>query len=134
MSTVSHIGIAVENLEKSIELFSEILGCRPESIEEVAEQKVKVAIFRPGGENSTAIELVCPISDSSPVKKYLEKRGQGLHHISIGVKDITDKLKKLKSKDFKLIDEAPREGAEGKKIAFVHPSSASGVLIELEQE
>ncbi len=134
MSTVSHIGIAVENLEKSIELFSQILGCRPESIEEVAEQKVKVAIFRPNGENSTAIELVCPISDSSPIKKYLEKRGQGLHHISINVKDIVDKLNILKGKDFRLIDEAPREGAEGKKIAFVHPSSASGVLIELEQE
>ena len=134
MSTVSHIGIAVENLEKSIELFSEILGCRPESSEEVAEQKVKVAIFRPGGENSTAIELVCPISDSSPVKKYLEKRGQGLHHISINVEDIAGKLDTLKNKDFRLIDQLPRDGAEGKKIAFVHPSSASGVLIELEQE
>ena len=134
MSTVSHIGIAVENLEKSIELFSQILGCDPVSIEEVAEQKVKVAIFRPGGNNSTAIELVCPVSDSSPVKKYLEKRGQGLHHISINVKNIADKLDGLKSKDFRLIDQSPRYGADGKKIAFVHPSSTSGVLIELEQD
>lgn len=134
MSTVSHIGIAVENLEKSIELFSEILDCAPDSIEEVTEQKVKVAIFRPGGENSTAIELICPTTDSSPVKKYLEKRGQGLHHISINVKDIAGKLDSLKNKDFKLIDQSPRDGAEGKKIAFVHPASTSGVLIELEQD
>ena len=134
MSTVSHIGIAVENLEKSIELFTQLLGCEPVSIEEVTDQKVKVAIFRPGGENSTAIELVCPISESSPVKKYLEKRGQGLHHISINVDDLTDRLETLKKKDFKLIDQSPRDGAEGKKIAFVHPSSSSGVLIELEQD
>ncbi len=134
MSTVSHIGIAVEDLEKSIDLFSQILGCKPVSIEEVAEQKVKVAIFRPGGENSTAIELVCPISDSSPVKKYLEKRGQGLHHISIKTDDIKEKLDSLKSKNIKLIDQSPRQGAEGKKIAFVHPSSTSGVLLELEQD
>ncbi|RKX19824.1 MAG: methylmalonyl-CoA epimerase [Candidatus Zixiibacteriota bacterium] len=134
MGAVSHIGIAVENLEEAIELFSEILGCRPESIEDIAEQKVKVAIFRPGGENTTAIELVCPQSESSPVKKYLDKQGPGLHHISIGVEDLAGKLKKLKSNDFRLIDEAPRDGAEGKKIAFVHPSSTAGVLIELEQE
>lgn len=134
MNTISHIGIAVNDLEKSIELFSQILGCEPASVEEVSDQKVKVAIFKPGGENSTAIELVCPISDSSPVKKYLEKSGQGLHHISINVNNIADKLETLKSKDFKLIDDIPREGAEGKKIAFVHPSSSSGVLIELEQD
>ena len=134
MSTVSHIGIAVEDLKKSIELFSKILGCKPESIEEVADQKVKVAIFRPGGKNSTAIELVCPVSDSSPVKKYLEKRGEGLHHISIKVENIINKMETLKNNDIKLIDETPRDGAEGKKIAFVHPSSTSGVLIELEQE
>ncbi len=134
MSKVSHIGIAVDNLEKSIELFSKILGCDPISIEEVADQKVKVAIFRPGGEHTTAIELVCPVSNDSPVKKYIDKRGQGLHHISINVENIADKLDHLKSKDFKLIDQAPRQGAEGKKIAFVHPSSTSGVLIELEQD
>ncbi len=134
MSKVSHIGIAVENLEKSIELFSQILGCDPISIEEVTDQKVKVAMFRPGGEHSTAIELVCPISDSSPVKRYIDKRGQGLHHISINVEDVAGHLDKLKSNDFKLIDQSPRQGAEGKKIAFVHPSSTSGVLIELEQD
>lgn len=134
MSNVSHIGIAVDNLEKSIELFSQILGCDPISIEEVADQKVKVAIFRPGGRHTTAIELICPISDDSPIKKYLDKRGQGLHHISINVEDIAGKLDNLKSRDFKLIDQAPRQGAEDKKIAFVHPSSTSGVLIELEQD
>ncbi|MCP4706376.1 MAG: methylmalonyl-CoA epimerase [candidate division Zixibacteria bacterium] len=134
MSTVSHIGIAVEDLEKSIKLFTQILGCDPVSIEEVAEQKVKVAIFRPGGEKTTAIELVCPVSDSSPIKKYLEKRGQGLHHISIKTDDIKEKLDSLKSKNFKLIDQLPRQGADGKKIAFVHPSSTSGVLLELEQD
>ena len=134
MSKVSHIGIAVEDLKISIDLFSQILGCDPVSIEEVADQKVKVAIFKPGGENSTAIELVCPISDSSPVKKYLDKKGQGLHHISINVENIKDKLDTLESEDYKLIDQSPREGAGGKKIAFVHPSSTSGVLIELEQD
>jgi len=134
MSKVSHIGIAVENLDESIRNFSQLLGCDPISIEEVEDQKVKVAIFRPGGENTTAIELVCPVSDNSPVIKYLDKRGQGLHHISINVEDIAGKLNNLKSKNIKLIDQTPRQGAEGKKIAFVHPSSTSGVLIELEQD
>lgn len=134
MNTVSHIGIAVENLDESIELFSQLLDCKPVSIEEVSEQKVKVAIFRPPGGNSTAIELVCPISDNSPIKKYLEKRGQGLHHISINVENITAKLDSLKENNIRLIDETPRDGAEGKKIAFVHPSSTSGVLLEFEQE
>ena len=134
MSKLSHIGIAVTDLENSIEVFSEIFGCAPETVVDVTDQQVKVAIFRPGGKNSAAIELICPTSENSPISKYLKKRGEGLHHISLGVSNLVDKLNDLKNKNFKLIDDSPRDGTEGKKIAFVHPKSTSGVLLELEEE
>lgn len=134
MSKLSHIGIAVTDLEKSIKVFSEILGCSPETVEEIIDQKVKVAIFRPGGKDSAAIELICPVSENSPISKYLEKRGEGLHHISVSVPNLSETLTDLKNRNFRLIDDFPRDGAEGKKIAFVHPKSVSGILLELEEE
>jgi len=134
MSKLSHIGIVVNDLEKSIRLYSEIFGCTPDTIEEVSDQKVRVAIFRPGGPGTTAIELISPVSEDSPVSAYLKKRGEGMHHISIETSDLTGKLGELKKKNFRLIDDSPRDGAEGKKIAFVHPSATSGVLIELEED
>jgi methylmalonyl-CoA/ethylmalonyl-CoA epimerase len=134
MNKITHVGIIVTDLEKSIGIFSEILGCSPGSIEEIPDQKVKVAIFRPAGSNATAIELISPVSDESPVSRYLKKRGEGLHHISITVPDLPGKIDSLNKRNFRLVDEIARSGAEGRKIAFVHPSSTSGVLIELEQD
>ena len=134
MNAVSHIGIAVADLDKAIKAFSEILDCEPVEIEDVPDQKVRVAIFRPGGKDSPAIELICPLTQDSPVQKFLDKRGEGLHHICLKVADLPQKLDGLKKNNVKLIDSVPRKGAEGKKIAFIYPSAVSGVLIELEQD
>ncbi len=134
MDKISHIGIVVADLAESIKIYSEILGSRPAAIEEIPDQKVRVAIFRPAGLDGTAVELISPVSDDSPVSRYLKKRGEGLHHISLTVPDLHGKIDSLKKNNFKMIDEIPRPGAEGKKIAFVHPSSTSGVLIEFEQD
>ena len=132
---ISHIGIAVANLEEAIKKFKKILGNIEPGIKEVPEQKVKVAIFDgdksvPGGR----IELVAGTSPDSPVTRFVEKRGEGLHHVCIYVDDIEQKLTELKKNGVKLIDESPRTGAEGNKIAFVHPSDMNGVLIELEEK
>ncbi|MCB0277388.1 MAG: VOC family protein, partial [Calditrichaeota bacterium] len=93
--------------------------------------KVKVAGFKVGESN---IEYLEPTSEQSPISNFLEKRGEGLHHIAIGVKDIAGVLEQMKAKGLRLIDEQPRDGAEGKKIAFVHPKSTNGILLELSQE
>ena len=134
MTSVAHIGIAVKDLKTAIETFIIILGCDPDSMEYVADQKVNVAIFRPSGENGPAIELICPDPDNNSIQSFLEKRGEGIHHLSIHVDDIAEKLKTLKENGYNLIDEKPRPGAEGKQIAFIHPKSSNGVLIELEQD
>jgi len=132
---ISHIGIAVADLEEAVKKYKKILGGVEPGIKEVSEQKVKVAIFdgdksAPGGR----IELVAGTSPDSPVARFVEKRGEGLHHICIYVDDIEQKLAELKENGIKLIDESPRIGVEGNKIAFVHPSDMNGVLIELEEK
>ncbi len=134
MSKISHIGIAVADLDKSIEAYKLILGCEPDTIEYVADQKVKVAIFRPAGKEGSAIELICPDEDNKAIRGFLEKRGEGMHHLSLHVEDVAERLKTLRDNGYRLIDETPRNGAEGKKIAFVHPKSTGGVLLELEQD
>lgn len=135
MSDIGHIGIAVENLEKSVEVFSGILGYGPANVEEIPDQKVKVAIFSSkDGPNSACIELLAPTDEDSPIRAFLDKRGQGLHHLSVKVDDIEQRLSDLKKGGFRLIDETPRIGAEGKKIAFIHPASAGGVLLELQEK
>jgi methylmalonyl-CoA/ethylmalonyl-CoA epimerase len=105
-------------------------------VTEVADQKVRVAIFSSGigAHSGGRVELVAATSDDSPIKKFIEKRGEGLHHICIFVKDIDARLREMKAAGYRLIDEAPRTGAEGTRIAFVHPSSGNGVLIELEEK
>jgi len=132
--SIEHIAIAVADLNQAIEAFAVILNCGPDAIEEVKEQGVRVAVFRPAGNDTTAIELICPLDKDNSIGKFIEKHGQGLHHISLNVSDISSKLNDLKKNGFRLINETPRDGAEGKKIAFMHPSAASGVLIELEQD
>jgi len=134
---VSHIGIAVADLEAAIRKYSLLLGQSPGEVDEVADQKVRVAIFAgPAGKDNHLggrVELLAPTSKTSPISKFLERKGEGLHHICIYVEDIEKKLAELKAAGVRLIDEVPRVGAEGNRIAFVHPADSSGVLIELEE-
>lgn len=125
---IDHIGIAVKDLEKQIKIYTDLLGVKPGETEVIEEQKVKVALF-PVGE--IRIELLQAISEDSPVAKFIEKRGEGIHHIAYRVDDIDDKLRKLKAHNMVLIDEQPKIGVEGSKIAFIHPQSTSGVLTEI---
>ena len=130
---VSHVGIAVKDLEKSIKIYAIVTGDHKPKIENVPSENVKVAIFSGSDKNSGRVELVAATSDESPIAKFINKRGEGLHHICIYVDDIKFKLSELKKAGVRLIDETHRIGAEGKKIAFVHPEDLGGVLIELEE-
>ncbi|MCS7143802.1 MAG: methylmalonyl-CoA epimerase [Archaeoglobaceae archaeon] len=123
---IDHIGIAVRNLDEAIKTF-EALGFELEEIEEVKEQKVKVAMF-PIGEGR--IELLEATSEDSTIAKFITSRGEGIHHIAVNVEKIESALKRAKDSGVKLIDEKPRLGAGGKKVAFLHPKSTHGVLIE----
>jgi methylmalonyl-CoA/ethylmalonyl-CoA epimerase len=127
---VDHIGIATHQLDEALALWRDALGLEVESTEEVTEQGVRIAML-PVGE--THIELLEPLSAASPVGKFLEKRGPGIHHVAIRVTDIRSSLASLKAKGTRLIDETPRTGAGGCLVAFVHPASANGVLLELVQ-
>lgn len=129
---VDHVAIAVPDLEKAIGLYESLLGKKNESIEEVADQKVRAAFF---GVGATNLELLFPTSPDSPISKFLEKNPRGgLHHICLQVEGLEKHLEDLKKKGVVLIDEKPRLGAHGKKIAFVHPKSTGGVLIELSEK
>jgi methylmalonyl-CoA/ethylmalonyl-CoA epimerase len=128
---VDHIAIAVKSLDDATKVYSALFGKEPDHFEEVQEQKVKTAIYYLG---DVRIELLEPTSDDSPIAKFIEKRGEGLHHVAYRVDDLEAKLNELKEKGFRLIDEKPRVGAEGKLIAFVHPKSVVGVLTELTQD
>jgi len=128
---IDHIGIATSGIEQALRFWEDALGLENVHSETVADQKVRVAML-PLGE--TRIELLEPTSDDSPISKFIEKRGGGIHHIAFEVDDIYAALDKLKSHGARLIDEVPRAGAGGCLIAFVHPSSANGVLLELVQQ
>jgi len=128
---LGHIGIAVRCIEERLKLWRDILGLRVEMIEEVPQQKVRVVMLDVGG---VRVELLEPMADDSPIAKFIEKRGEGLHHLSFEVDDIEQEIKELKGKNLRMIDEVPREGAHGSKIAFIHPASTGSVLIELSQK
>jgi methylmalonyl-CoA epimerase len=128
--TLDHVGIAVANLDDALSFYRDALGLEIEAPEDVAAQRVR-AHFIPVGES--AIELLEATSDDSPIAKYLAKRGPGLHHITLRVDDLRAALEQLKGRGVRLIDEAPREGAHGSLVAFIHPSSAHGVLGELKE-
>ena len=128
---VSHIGIAVKDLQASMELFSKLFGKQPDRIEDVPDQKIKTAIFTVG---SSSIELTQGTESASPVSRFLEKRGEGVHHVSFVVDDIEQELARLKGAGFQLIDERPRVGADGFLVAFLHPHSTNSVLIEISQK
>jgi methylmalonyl-CoA/ethylmalonyl-CoA epimerase len=124
---IEHIGIAVSNLEDSIKYYEEVLGMKCYSIEEVKDQKVKTAFFMVG---QTKIELLESTDPDGPVGKFIEKKGEGIHHIAFAVDGIEGALTEAKEKGVRLIDEKPRKGAEGLDIAFLHPKSTFGVLTE----
>ncbi|ASJ09547.1 methylmalonyl-CoA epimerase [Thermococcus siculi] len=124
---IDHVGIAVKNLEEAMKVW-EGLGLKVEEIEEVPDQKVRTAIIHVG---ESRIELLEPTADDSPIAKFIAKRGEGIHHIALGVDNIEEHLEKLKEEGYRLIDEQPRIGAGGAKIAFIHPKAVTGVLLEL---
>lgn len=134
---ISHIGIAVSDLDKAVQTYKLITGNKSPVIEEVVDQKVKVAMFARPGDDSPhpqgKIELVAATATDSPIARYIARNGEGLHHICIYVDDIEQRLAELKAAGYRLVDETPRIGASGAKIAFVHPSAAHAVLIELEE-
>ncbi len=135
MSDIAHIGIAVTDLDKAIKIYSDIFGYPPAEIEEVPDQMVKVAMFQTADDpQSGHLELLSPTDESSPIKKYLDKHGEGLHHLALRVENISAKLDELKKLGYRLINEQPRIGAGGKKIAFMHPGSTGGVLLELQEK
>jgi methylmalonyl-CoA/ethylmalonyl-CoA epimerase len=125
---IEHIGIAVKNLEEGIKFYEEVLGLKCYSVEEIEDQKVKTAFFQIG---QTKIELLESTDPEGPIGKFIEKSGEGIHHIAFATNKLNSSLKELKGKGVKLIDENPRQGAEGLNIAFLHPKTAHGVLIEL---
>ena len=128
VSHIEHLGIAVKSLEEAIPYWENVLGLKCYNIEEVADQKVKTAFFMVG---QTKIELLEPTSEESTIAKYIEKRGQGVHHVAFAVEGIEEALADATEKGVQLIDKAPRKGAEGLSIAFLHPKSTMGVLTEL---
>jgi len=125
---LEHIGIAVNKIDDALQIFQHTLGLKLEKTRTVEAQRVKIAFLQVG---ETKIELLEPTEKEAAVAKFLEKRGEGIHHIAFRVTGIEDMLQKLKDKGITLIDEKPREGAEGGKIAFLHPKSTKNVLIEL---
>ncbi len=127
---LDHVAIAVKDLEKSIEVYRDAFGLELTEVEEVKEQQVRAAIF---GHGLGRIELICPTVNDSGVARFIQKRGEGLHHICIEVEDIEEALRALKARGAPLIDETPKIGAGGAKIAFIHPKGTGGVLVELRQ-
>jgi methylmalonyl-CoA/ethylmalonyl-CoA epimerase len=128
---IAHIGIAVKDLKASVALFARIFGKQPDQIESIPDQLVDSAMFSVG---DSAIELLQATSPDSAIAKFIAKRGEGMHHISFVVDDIERELARLKSEGFQLIDEHPRRGADDYLVAFVHPKTANGVLIEISQK
>lgn len=128
LSHIEHIGIAVKSLEESIPYWENIFGLKCYSVEEVATQKVKTAFFKIG---ETKIELLESTDPEGPIGKFIEKKGEGVHHIAFAVNGLENALAETESKGIQLIDKVPRKGAEGLHIAFLHPKSTFGVLTEL---
>jgi methylmalonyl-CoA epimerase len=131
LKKIDHIGIAVKSIAEAKELYKDIFQIEPAFEEEVQDQKVKVLGIRISESN---LEYLEPTTPDSPIAKFLEKRGEGLHHIAISVSNLPEVLKMMIARNIRLIDENPRIGAEGKQIAFVHPQSMNGILLELIEE
>ena len=128
LSHIEHIGIAVKSLEEAIPFWEKQLGLKCYNIEEVKEQKVRTAFFQIG---QSKIELLESTDPEGPIGKFIEKKGEGIHHLALAVKNIQQNLDELAEKNVQLIDKTPRKGAEGLSIAFIHPKSTHGILLEL---
>ncbi|MCL7752833.1 methylmalonyl-CoA epimerase [Polaribacter sp. Z022] len=131
MEKIEHIGIAVKDLEKSNKLFASLFGEPHYKMEEVASEGVKTSFFKTG---PNKIELLEGTTSESPISKFIEKKGEGIHHIAFAVSDIKSEIKRLQKEGFKVLNETPKKGADNKLVAFLHPKSTNGVLIELCQE
>ncbi len=128
---LTHIGIAVNDLDKSSKLFSKLFGTDAGHSEEVSDQKVKATFFRVG---EGGIELLQSTGADSSIAKFIAKRGEGIHHLSFEVDDIEGEIARLMKEGFQMIDEKPRAGADGYRVAFLHPKSTNGVLVEISQK
>lgn len=128
---LDHVGIAVDDLDAALEFYAGALGLEVEASEDVPSQGVRAHFVRVG---SAALELLEATAEESPVRRFVDRRGAGLHHVTLRVDDLAAVLARLKARGVRLVDETPREGAEGALVAFVHPAAAHGVLVELKQE
>lgn len=131
MNKIEHIGIAVKNLEEANETYKAILGSEHYKTEEVESEGVSTSFFKIG---ESKIELLAATRKDSPIAKFIEKRGEGIHHIAFNVEDIRAEIRRLEEKGFVLINNQPKEGADNKIVAFLHPKSGHGVLVELCQD
>ena len=131
MRKIEHIGIAVKSLKESNDLFTKLFGAAPYKMEEVASEGVNTSFFMNG---PNKIELLEATNDDSPIAKYIAKKGEGIHHIAFDVEDIFAEIERLKGEGFIVLNEVPKKGADNKLVAFLHPKSTNGVLIELCQE
>ncbi len=128
LKQIEHIGIAVKSISDALKFYENVLELKCYKIEEVKDQKVKTAFIKIG---EVKIELLEPVSPESPVAKFIEKRGEGIHHIAFRTENIVEDLGELSTNNIRLIDEKPRDGADGMEIAFIHPKSTFGVLTEI---
>ncbi len=131
MEKIEHIGIAVSNLEESNRLFSKLLGKPPYKIEEVASEGVRTSFFDVGG---VKIELLEAMHEDSPIARFISKKGEGVHHLAFAVDDVSKSMAAHEKNGFTLINNKPKDGADNKKIVFLHPKSTNGVLVEMCQE
>ncbi len=131
MRKIEHIGIAVKDLGVSNALFEKLFGAPPYKMEEVASEGVRTSFFKSG---PNKIELLEATREDSPIAKYLEKKGEGIHHIAFDVEDIHSEIQRLRDEGFTILNETPKKGADGKLVAFLHPKTTNGVLIELCQD
>lgn len=131
MRKIEHLGIAVENIEEANQLFARLLGKEHYKIEEVEGEKVSTSFFKIG---DTKIELLEATAETSPIAKFIQKRGKGVHHVAFGVDDIYAEMERLESEGFELLNEEPKLGADNKLVCFLHPKTTGGVLVEICQE
>jgi len=131
MDKIEHIGIAVNNIEEANITYEKLLGAAPYKQEEVESEGVKTSFFKTG---ESKIELLGATNENSPIAKFLKKKGEGIHHIAFAVDDIKKKIEELKTEGFVVLNESPKLGADNKLVAFLHPKSSHGVLVELCQE
>lgn len=132
-AVLDHVGIAINDLEHALAFYRDALGLEMGPVEEVSSQRVRAHMVPTGPSGSASLELLEATSDDSPIARFVDRRGPGLHHITFKVDSVSEALAELKQRGVRLIDEVPRPGAEGSRVAFIHPSSAHGVLVELKE-